>query len=108
MGRNRKTSNNRSRNKQRGGSNSAHGYAEQLYGTTPHAAPGTNVVAMNPPHQGGGGRRKRRGGTVLGDVAIPAMFLYANSAFRPRSGMYTRRNKKHGRSSRNKSSHRRR
>jgi hypothetical protein len=59
--------------KSKGGSGAAE-YAEKVYGTQQQSSSG-NQIQM---HQVTGGRK---GGNVLGDIAVPAVLLYANHTY---------------------------
>jgi hypothetical protein len=97
--------------KKRGGSaGSAHAFGECVYGANPHSVPAVaggnenNAIAMNSKCGQYGGRRKSRrvrksklGGTIFGDIAIPAAFLYANTVYKPRRNSrhrYSRRSRR--------------
>ncbi len=105
--------------KQQGGSTDAASYALAVYGAgdAQHAAVGQgNTIAMNYVANGGrkrqvksarrGGKKqqqqKQDGGSILQDIAVPALMLYANQAF----GRSHTAHKKRG--SMNRRTHRRR
>jgi hypothetical protein len=80
-------------NLKRGGSGGASGFGSCVYGTN-QVAGANGAIAMNSKcGQMLGGKRKSRrlrksrlGGSVIGDIAIPAAFLYANTVYKSKRG----------------------
>jgi len=77
----------------RGGSGGASGFGSCVYGTNQVAGSNGAIVMNSKCGQMLGGRRKSRrskksrlGGSVIGDIAIPAAFLYANTFYKPKHG----------------------
>jgi hypothetical protein len=86
-------------NKIKGGSGGASGFGSCVYGNNPQSVGAVggnqnNAIVMNSKcGQMLGGKRKSRrlrksrlGGSVFGDIAIPAAFLYANTYYKPKRG----------------------
>ena len=78
--RNRRTQ--RRSRRQRGGD---YAYTNAVYGWPQQAAPGSNQIAVINPNPIVGGRRKKKGGSVLSELAVPAVLLYANNTLGSRS-----------------------
>jgi hypothetical protein len=78
----------------KGGSGGASGFGSCVYGTNQTADANGTIVMNSKCGQMLGGRRKSRrlrrsrslGGSVLGDIAIPAAFLYANTVYKSKRG----------------------
>lgn len=75
-----------------GGSGGASGFGSCVYGTNQSAGSNGAIVMNSKCGQMGGKRKSRRvrksrlGGSVIGDIAIPAAFLYANTVYKSKRG----------------------
>jgi hypothetical protein len=81
-------------NLKKGGSGGASGFGNCVYGTNQVAGANGAITMNSKCGQMLGGKRKSRrlrtsrrlGGSVIGDVAIPAAFLYANTVYKSKRG----------------------